>query len=202
MVREEQLIWRLSRAIETRDRATGEHISRLAAIEKIIAQQPGLDKNYCHTPYLAKPLHDAGKIGGSDAVLNKPGKLTREERKEIERHTEIAANILQGDENDLIRMAHEIALSHHEKWDGTGHGRGLAGQDIPLSGRIAAVPDVFDVPCSDRAHKDAWPFDDAVEEVLQHSGTHFDPKCVSAFKAGNAEIRKLYTAQPAALQEA
>ncbi|WP_377505114.1 HD-GYP domain-containing protein [Octadecabacter sp. R77987] len=195
VAREEELIWRLSRAIETRDGSTGEHISRVASVAKVIARELGLSRAYCRTLYLATPLHDTGKIGISDAVLNKPGALTPAERKEIETHTDIGARILQDGESELIRMAHEIALYHHEKWDGSGYGGGLAGDDIPLPGRIAAVADVFDALCSERTYKPAWSFDAAYNEILTQSGKHFDPDCVAAFCAGIDDIRKIY--QPA-----
>ncbi len=190
--REEELIWRLSRAIETRDGSTGEHVSRVASVAKVIAKHMGLSKQYCRTLYLATPLHDTGKIGISDAVLNKPGALTCEERQVIETHTAIGSEILQGGESELIRMAHEIALYHHEKWDGTGYGAGLAGDAIPLSGRIAAVADVFDALCSERTYKPAWPFEEACVEIVNQSGKHFDPVCVDAFSAGIDEIRQIY----------
>ena len=192
VAREEELIWRLSLAIETRDGSTGAHISRVATVAKIIAGHMGLSPAFCRTLYLATPLHDTGKIGISDAILNKPARLTPDERKEIERHTEIGAQILENGESNLIRMAHEIALYHHEKWNGTGYGIGLAGEEIPLSGRIAAVADVFDALCSARAYKPAWSFEEAYDEILLQSGKHFDPACVDAFSTGIDEIRKIY----------
>ena len=190
--RQEELIWRLSRAIEAKDGSTGQHISRVSLVAKIIARELGMSKAYCRTLYLATPLHDTGKIGISDALLNKPSPLTEAERKEVERHTEIGAHILQDGESELIRMAHEIALYHHEKWDGTGYGRGLAGEDIPLSGRIVAVADVLDALCTQRSYKTAWSFEKAYDEVLTQSGKHFDPRCVVAVGSGIEEIRKIY----------
>ncbi|SEN53399.1 putative two-component system response regulator [Loktanella fryxellensis] len=193
--REEELIWRLSRAIETRDGSTGQHISRVAAVAAIIARNHGMPQDYCRTLYLATPLHDTGKIGISDAILNKAGRLTEAEMARIRRHTDIGASILEEGESDLIRMAHEIALFHHEKWDGTGYGTGLAGNAIPLSGRIVAVADVFDALCSPRVYKAAWPFDTALAEIRRQNGYHFDPACVAAFEAGLTEIRSIYAAQ-------
>ncbi len=190
--REEELIWRLSRAIEMRDDATGEHISRVAITSELIAQHMGLSKEFCRTIYLASPLHDAGKIAINDAILLKPGKLTEDERKIIQTHTQVGSDILSDGESDLIKMAHEIALSHHEKWDGTGYGNGLSGQDIPLSARIVAVADVFDALCRARSYKPAWRFEDAFDEIVRQSGHHFDPSCVSAFQAARAQIRKVY----------
>lgn len=190
--REEELIWCLSRAIEMRDGSTGEHISRVAIVSEIIARHMGLSEAFCRTLYLASPLHDTGKIGISDAVLHKPGKLTAKERQEIETHTDIGGQILSNGESYLIKMAQEIALSHHEKWDGSGYGLGLAGKDIPLSGRITAIADVFDALCSVRTYKKAWSFNDAYDEILRQSGTHFDPACVNAFSAARKEIKNVY----------
>jgi putative two-component system response regulator len=191
--REEELIWRLSRAIEMRDDATGQHISRVAITSELIAQKMGLSKEFCRTIYLASPLHDAGKIGINDAILHKSGKLTEDERKTIQTHTQVGSDILSDGESNLIKMAHEIALSHHEKWDGTGYGNGLSGQDIPLSARIVAIADVFDALCSARSYKPAWRFEDAFDEILKQSGHHFDPSCVAAFEAAREQIRKVYT---------
>lgn len=190
--REEELIWRLSRAIETRDGATGEHVSRVASVSEIIARGLGLSKKFCRTIYLAAPLHDTGKIGISDAILNKPSGLTAEERIEIQRHTEIGAQILENGESDLIKMAHEIALYHHEKWDGSGYGNGLSGDDIPLSSRIVAVADVLDALVTQRVYKSTWSFTNAYEEILRTSGSHFDPQCVDAFAACKDEIEAVY----------
>lgn len=190
--REEELIWRLSRAIETRDGSTGQHISRVATVSEIIARSMGLSKAFCRTIYLAAPLHDTGKIGISDAILNKPSALTPQERKEIERHTEIGARILADGESDLIKMAHEIALYHHEKWDGTGYGSGLAGEKIPLSSRIVAVADVLDALLAERAYKPTWSFEEGYAEILRQSGKHFDPACVAAFTACVGGVKSIY----------
>lgn len=193
--REEELIWRLSLAIETRDGSTGEHISRVATVSELIARAMKLPKAFCRTIYLAAPLHDTGKIGISDAILNKPSKLTPEERQEIERHTEIGAQILENGESDLIRMAHEIALYHHEKWDGTGYGHGLAGEAIPLSARIVAVADVLDALLALRTYKPPWSFEDGYNEILQQSGKHFDPDCVEALRACIGKVQAVYDDQ-------
>lgn len=190
--REEELIWRLARAIEVRDGNTGEHISRVAEVSEIIARHMGMDSDYCRTLYLAAPLHDTGKIGIPDAILNKPDRLTDHERVIIEKHTDIGGRILEDGDSDLIRMAEEIALTHHEKWDGTGYGRRLAGDDIPLSGRIVAIADVLDALCTERPYKEAWPFDAAREEIHRLSGSHFDPDAVFAFEAAIAEIEQVY----------
>lgn len=189
---EEELIWRLSLAIETRDGSTGQHIMRVATVSKIIAQGLRMPKPFCRTIYLAAPLHDAGKIGISDAILNKPSALTAAERIEIQRHTEIGAQILENGESDLVRMAHEIALNHHEKWDGSGYGRGLAGVNIPLSARIVAVADVLDALLAERSYKPTWTFEKGYAEVLRQSGTHFDPDCVAVLIACKEQVRSIY----------
>lgn len=190
--REEELIWRLARAIEVRDGNTGEHISRVAKVSEILARSFGMDAEFCRTLYLAAPLHDTGKLGIPDAILNKPDALTDEERAIIEKHTEIGGHILEDGDSDLIRMAEEIALTHHEKWDGTGYSRGLSGMDIPLSGRIVAVADVLDALCMQRTYKQAWTFRDACGEIYKQSGKHFDPDLIFAFEAGIEEIEQVY----------
>lgn len=198
--REEELIWRLSLAIETRDGSTGQHISRVATVSEIVARAMGLSKAFCRTIYLAAPLHDTGKIGTSDAILNKPSALTPEERTEIERHTEIGAQILENGQSDLIRMAHEIALYHHEKWDGSGYGGGLAGENIPLSARIVAVADVLDALLAERTYKPTWSFEDGYAEVLRQSGKHFDPTCVTALTACKDKVKAVYEKSASKIQ--
>ena len=181
--REEEVIWRLARAIEYRDGTTGEHISRVATISKLIALGLGLDEARAHIIYLAAPLHDIGKIGVSDLILQKPGRLTDDELSVMREHVRIGCHILENGTSDLIRVAQQITGAHHERWDGKGYPAGLAGEAIPVEGRIVAVADVFDALCSERPYKKAWPIEDAYTEILANSGTHFDPRCVEAFKA-------------------
>lgn len=189
---EEELIWRLARAIETRDGNTGAHISRVASVSAIIARHLGMGAQFCRTLYLAAPLHDTGKIGIPDAILNKPSGLTGEEAALIRTHTDIGARILEDGNSELICMAHEIALSHHEKWDGSGYGQGLKGDAIPISARLVAIADVLDALCIERPYKDAWAFEDACAEIHRLSGSHFDPDCIVAFEAAKAEIAVIY----------
>jgi putative two-component system response regulator len=186
--REEEVIWRLARAIEYRDGDTGEHVSRVAAICRILAGAMGLSEERCRIIYLAAPLHDIGKIAIADAILGKPGKLTPEEMNEMRKHVTIGARILENGSSDLIRIAELIAQSHHERWDGTGYPDGLSGYDIPVEARIVALADVFDALCSVRPYKSAWPVERAREEVRRLRGTHFDPACVDAFDACWPEI--------------
>jgi putative two-component system response regulator len=129
----------------------------------------------------ASPMHDIGKIGIPDGILLKPGKLDPEEWEIMQTHAQIGANILAEDDSELLCMAREIALTHHEKWDGSGYPNGLKGEAIPLVGRITALADVFDALTSERPYKKAWNINDAVELIQSESGKHFDPSLVAHF---------------------
>ncbi len=140
---------------------------------------------------LCAPLHDIGKIGIPDAILLKPGKLTAEEFDVMKTHTTIGAEILRDGSNTIVKMAETVALTHHEKWDGSGYPLGLKGELIPLCSRIVAIADVFDALTHERPYKEAWPVEKAVDEIRRLSGTHFDPMVVSAFDAClDSSIRK------------
>jgi putative two-component system response regulator len=191
LAREEEVIWRLARAIEYRDGDTGEHVSRVAQVSQLIAQGIGLSAQRCRTIYLAAPLHDIGKIAIADAILGKPGKLTPEEFKIMREHVTIGARILEGGSSDLIRTAELIAQSHHERWDGKGYPDQLSGTDIPVEARVVAIADIFDALCSERPYKQAWPIEKAYAEIIACSGTHFDPACVDAFRAVWPEIQAI-----------
>ncbi|SFV38253.1 putative two-component system response regulator [Devosia crocina] len=193
LAREEEIIWRLARAIEYRDGDTGEHVSRVAQICQVIAEGLGLSAEHARMIYLAAPLHDIGKIGISDAILNKPGKFTPEERAAMREHVNIGARILADADSDLIRTAELIAQSHHERWDGSGYPYRLAGEAIPIEARIVALADVFDALCSERPYKRAWPVNEAYAEIMRCSGTHFDPGCVASFKAQWSQICAIMT---------
>lgn len=195
--REEEVIWRLARAIEYRDGDTGGHVSRVAVISRLLAEGMGLSPERCRTIYLAAPLHDIGKIGIADAILGKPGRLTPEEMARMREHVVIGARILEHGSSDLIHTAKTIALGHHERWDGTGYPHRLAGAAIPIEARIVAIADVFDALCSERPYKAAWPVDKAYAEIVALGGSHFDPACVDAFVAKWPEIVAI-TAQDAA----
>ena len=191
LAREEEIIWRLARAIEYRDGDTGEHVSRVAQISQLIASGIGLSPQRCRMIYLAAPLHDIGKIGIADAILGKPGKLTPDEFRTMREHVTIGARILENGSSELIRTAELIAQSHHERWDGAGYPDKLSGTDIPVEARVVAIADVFDALCSQRPYKPAWPIDKAYAEILACSGTHFDPSCVAAFRARWPEIEAI-----------
>lgn len=179
--REEEVILRLSRAAEYRDGDTGAHIVRMAKYCRIIGGAMGLDEAQCQTLFLAAPMHDIGKIAVSDAILLKPGKLTSEERSVMELHTLHGFQILSGSDSDLIRQAAEIAVSHHERWDGTGYPAQIKGEAIPLYGRVAAVADVFDALTSERPYKTAWEPGEALAYMKACAEQHFDPTCIQAF---------------------
>jgi putative two-component system response regulator len=196
--REEEIIWRLARAIEYRDGNTGGHINRVAQISQIVAEAIGLTPARARIIYLAAPLHDIGKIAIADAILSKPGKLTPEETANMRQHVSIGARILEHGTSEIIRTAELIAQSHHEKWDGTGYPDRLAGIDIPIEARVVAIGDVFDALCSERPYKRAWPIDEARQEIIKLSGSHFDPACVAAFEARWTEISALFQPEAAA----
>jgi putative two-component system response regulator len=189
--REEEVIWRLARAIEMRDGGTGAHVSRVATICSLLAGGLGFDERYCRMIYLAAPLHDVGKIGIRDAVLGKPGRLTPDEMTEIREHVNLGIRVLDKGSSELLRIAAGIAGGHHEKWDGSGYPGGLRGEAIPIEARIAAVADVFDALCSERPYKPAWPPEQAYAEIVKGSGGHFDPRCVEVFCQKWPEIRKV-----------
>jgi putative two-component system response regulator len=177
----EDCLWRLARASEYRDDDTGEHTLRVGVVSSRIADQLGLDEDEVDMVRRAAPLHDIGKIGIPDSILLKPGKLTHEEYAVMRSHVKIGASLLAGSSSRLMLMAEKIALTHHERWDGTGYALGLKGEEIPLPGRIVAVADVFDALIHDRPYKQAWPTDKAVAEIASQAGKHFDPCVVDAF---------------------
>lgn len=189
---QEEMIWRLSRALEYRDSETGDHTLRVAKVARLLAEELGLGRRAAEIIYLAAPLHDIGKVAIPDAILGKPGRLTTEEMSTMRQHVQIGEQILADGATDLVRKARCIAASHHERWDGTGYPRGLAGATIPIEGRIAGVADVFDALCSARPYKPAWTLDDAHDEICRGAGTQFDPTVVAAFERRWREIEAIY----------
>lgn len=176
-----EIIRRLGHAAEYRDEETGNHIIRMSQMCVLLAHKLGWSEQDCELILHASPMHDIGKIGIPDAILLKPGKLDGDEWTIMKTHAEIGARLLEGNDSELLSMAREIALSHHEKWDGSGYPSGLAGEDIPLSGRIAALADVFDALTSERPYKKPWKLEDAVGLIRDNRGTHFDPCLVDLF---------------------
>lgn len=182
----------LSRAANYRDPETGEHLARMANYTKIIASHMGLSHDEQHLLLNAAPMHDIGKMGIPDHILLKPGRLTEEELKVMRLHAEIGADILKDSHTPLLQAGSQIALSHHEKWDGSGYPSGLSGERIPLYGRIVAVADVFDALTSERPYKPAWSLERACDFLRENSGTHFDPQCIAAFFAGWNEVLDIH----------
>ena len=176
-----EVLERLALAAEYRDDATQEHAWRIGRTCALLAAELPVPDADVELIRRAAPLHDIGKIGISDLILLKPGKLTEREFELVKSHTTIGAAILAGSQSPLLRLAQEIALTHHERWDGRGYPRGLAGETTPQAGRIVAVADVFDALTHERPYKDAWPLEAAVAEVLAQSGRQFDPDVVEAF---------------------
>lgn len=172
---------RLAMAAEYRDDDTGLHTKRVGATAGLIAKALGLPNDQVDLIRRAAPLHDVGKIGIADNILLKPSKLTDEEFATMRRHTVIGAEMLSGSSSPWLQMAEVIALSHHERWDGRGYPRQLAGEEIPLVGRIVAVADVFDALTHDRPYKSAWAPDLAANEIMAQCGTQFDENVVKAF---------------------
>ena len=184
VAREREIIMMLMKAAEHRDTETGNHVGRVAGYVARIAGGLGLSPDEAERLSLASTMHDVGKISVPDTILLKPGRLTDAERREMEQHAERGRRILEGSDSALIRLAAEIAATHHERWDGGGYPKGLSGEAIPLAGRIVAVADVYDALTSERPYKTAWSQVEAVAHLRAHAGTHFDPACVAAFLDG------------------
>jgi putative two-component system response regulator len=195
-VRETQLevIRRLGTAAEFRDDVTGAHIYRMSQYCNVLALGAGLDAEAAEELLTAAPMHDIGKIGVPDHVLLKPGKLDDEEWDIMRAHTVMGAQILSGSTSSSIRLARQIALEHHERWDGRGYPTGLAGEDISLEARICSIADVLDALTSTRPYKKPWTFDDALAEIDNSRGTMFDPELVEVFVGQQDEVRAIYTA--------
>jgi len=181
-------IYRLSRASEYKDEDTGAHIKRMSNYSAAVARQMGLSKDAVETILYAAPMHDAGKIGIPDRILLKPGKLDPDEWEIMKQHTTIGGSILSGSDSGFIKLAEDIALTHHEKWDGSGYPNGLRGTAIPMAGRIAAIADVFDALTSKRPYKEAFPLEQSFTIIREGRGSHFDPEVVDAFFAVEKEI--------------
>ncbi|PKG80834.1 two-component system response regulator [Colwellia sp. 75C3] len=183
LIASEILIDRLAKAGEYKDSETGQHVLRVGQYAKVLAEALYFPSELCFLIEKSAPLHDLGKIGISDAILLKKGKLTVEEMEEMKEHTKIGANLLEGQDSLLIKMAASIALSHHENWDGSGYPYGLRGEAIPIEGRITAIADVFDALTTKRPYKDAWSIEKTVAEIKSLAGIKFDQNLVDLFLA-------------------
>ncbi len=195
-----QVVQRLGMAAEFRDEETGSHILRMSHTCALLARGAGWSEADCELMLHASPMHDIGKIGIPDAILLKPGALEPAEWAIMQSHATIGGHLLEGDDSDLMRLAREIALTHHERWDGSGYPHGLAGTAIPASGRIAALADVFDALTSERPYKKPWTVEASVALIRGNRGKHFDPDLVEVFLAelpGVLAIRERF-AEPTA----
>lgn len=213
-----ELIWRLGKAGEFRDSETGHHVVRVGMLARELGRSLGLEDEDCRHLLMTAPLHDIGKIGIPDAILRKPGRLDPEERLAMQQHTRIGAEMLRGEvvphqiredlgmlgtldpKNPFTHVAHDIALHHHERWDGTGYPDRLGGEDIPLCARITAVVDVYDALCSDRCYKPAWDESRAVSVLREEAGKHFQPELIEALLdvyPRVLEIRERFRDEPA-----
>jgi putative two-component system response regulator len=177
-----EIILRLGRLAESHDSDAAGHISRVTHSAAALGEALGLPREACEHLFHASALHDVGKIGVTDRILRKEGRLDPGEMAVMRTHTSIGARVLHGSDQPMMVMAEKIALTHHERWDGLGYPHGLCGREIPLAGRIVAVCDVYDALTSVRSYKSAWSRADAMDEIGKNSGTHFDPEVVRAFE--------------------
>ncbi len=203
-----EVILRLAFAAEMRDVDTGSHILRVSHMAQILADELGYDREFQESIFLASAMHDVGKIGISDAILRKPGSLTPEERREMQRHCKLGAGLLESNltetfalfeearpaqsTHSLLALSASIALTHHERWDGQGYPTGLAGDDIPVEGCIVAVADVYDALRSDRPYKLSFPPDAALKMIVDGKGSHFSPAIVEALERRHADVEDVF----------
>ncbi len=191
-----EVVRRLGMAGEFRDNETGAHVIRMSRVSEVIARAAGLDETTCKLILFASTMHDVGKIGIPDRILLKPGKLDADEWEIMKSHADIGARIIGDYPADIFWMAATIAASHHEKWDGSGYPRGLTGEAIPISARIAAISDVFDALLSARPYKEPWPLKKTLSFMKENSGTHFDPVLLDVFFKNLDEIFKIRAESP------
>ena len=189
---QKEVIQTLGDIVESRSKETGQHIVRVGRCAYHLARLAGLSEEIANLILVASPMHDVGKIGIPDAVLNKPGKLTKDEFDEIKRHTTVGHELLSRSDRPLMRAAAIIAHQHHEKWNGKGYPRGLSGEDIHIFGRIVGLVDVFDALSSPRSYKPALPFEQVAEMIAEDRGEHFDPTLVDLFLAHYDEFIEIF----------
>lgn len=191
-----EIIHILGEVSEYRSQETGDHIQRVAEISYMLAKFLGLPEVEVERIRLAAPMHDLGKVGIPDAILNKPGRFTDDEYAIMKTHSEIGYNMLHNSKRQLLRFAAEISRSHHERWDGRGYPRGIAGEEIPLAGRICSVADVLDALSSPRCYKQPWPEEKVKEEFIKQRGAQFQPELVDVLMEHWDEIYSLYRHDP------
>ena len=196
------MIRQLGKAADYRDNETGLHVVRVGNYSKLLGLASGLKEASAELLMYASMMHDIGKIGVPDHILLKPAKLTEEEFEIIKSHPGIGAEIIGDHDAEVLKMAKDVALTHHEKWNGNGYPQGLAGHDIPLVGRIVAIVDVFDALTCIRPYKRAWPVEKALELISNEAGQHFDPELVRLFLSEEAEVRRIAVEYSEAVHEA
>jgi response regulator RpfG family c-di-GMP phosphodiesterase len=188
---QKEVILTLGEIVETRSKETAHHVTRVAEVCYLLAKKAGLDEKACETIRLASPMHDVGKIGIPEAILNKPGRLTDEEFNIIQTHAQTGFEILKNSNRSIMKAAAIVALQHHEKWNGTGYPQGLAGEEIHIFGRIGAIADVFDALSHDRCYKSAWPMEKIISLFETESGKHFDPELIHIFLTNVEEFKAI-----------
>ena len=176
-----EVVHRLAQAAEHRDNETGSHIVRMSHYAIVIGRASGMSEEECDVLFHATPMHDVGKLGIPDKILLKPGKLDADEWEIMKQHTVIGGQLLSNSHSPVLQMGETIALTHHERWDGSGYPNRLAGEDIPLVGRICAIADVFDALSSKRCYKEPWPLEKVLQELRSLSGIQFDPRLLEMF---------------------
>ena len=176
-----EIVHRLAQAAEHRDNETGSHIVRMSHYAVVLGRAAGMNEEECDILLHATPMHDVGKLGIPDRILLKPGKLDADEWEIMKQHTVIGAQLLSNSQSPVLQMGEAIALTHHERWDGSGYPNRLAGEDIPLAGRICAIADVFDALSSKRCYKEPWPLENVLQELRLLSGIQFDPRLIEMF---------------------
>jgi two-component system response regulator RpfG len=194
--REKETLMRLARAGEHKDFDTAMHLQRMSLYSRALAEKIGFNEAEAEIIELAAPLHDIGKIGIPDSILLKKGSLDDQELKLMRKHPLIGYEILQDSPSKYLQKGSEIALAHHERFDGTGYPYSLKGTDIPLSARIVAIADVFDALTSERPYKKAWSIDEALRYVHDESGKHFDPQLVTAMLSIRPSLEKIHADNP------
>lgn len=190
--REREILTRLAQAAARREGGGGATLERMSRYAGLVAEAMNLSDDEVRVIELAAPLHDIGMIGLPDSILLKPGPLDEDERALMQTHTRVGHDILKGSTSRFVQTGASIALSHHERWDGGGYPEGLAGEGIPLAARVAAVADVLDALSSKRSWRDAFPIEEAFEQVLAGAGTAFDPTAVEALSRRRAQVREVY----------
>ncbi len=180
-IAETEIVRRLSMAVEWRDDDTGQHVERVSRYSGLLAQHAGVQRELWEPIRFASPLHDAGKVAIPDGILLKPGRLTDAEREVMQTHAVLGYELLRGSASPILDLAAAIAWTHHERFDGSGYPRGIAGEEIPIEGRIVAIVDVFDALTSDRVYRPAFAYEQALAMMAADRGTHFDPRLLDVF---------------------